>query len=559
MSRKISKSKGKGALDIIEEATHVIRLMPARLFTVYYAGTLPFVLGFLYFWTDMSKSVLAHEHVASAAFSMALLFVWMKSWQSVFMRELRAFISYESSERWTPLKVGRLVLTQAAIQPTGFVVLPVALLMTLPFGWTFAFYQNVSVFGDGGTEGFRNVISKAWRQARLFPKQNHVFLLVIFLFGIFVFLNIAFVIIYIPHFLKSLLGVETLFTKAGWNVFNTTFLVVTLGVSFLVLDPLVKAVYMLRCFYGESLQSGEDLKLELRSLMSHGKTAIVILGVVFSLMSVPCLADASDSSRSEPVSGAEHASVSVEKLDTAISEVISQREYEWRLPRDVMREAPEKRGLIETFISGVVETVAGWLRPVKEWLGSVAEWIAEKLSGIRWPDKKRPRSGRVGSVAPDLLMYLLLTAVACSLGVFVYRVWRRSRLEAEKPEVADNVYVPDVSDEGVMADEMPADNWLQMARKLMEKGKVRLAIRAFFLASLSHLAQQELITIARFKSNRDYEYELNMKARAMPDLLEAFAQNLRIFESIWYGMHEITGDALTTFKKNLKKVTTEFA
>ncbi len=555
MSRKKRKTKDKSALDIIEEATHIIRLMPARLFAIYYAGTLPFVLGFLYFWTDMSKSALAHEHIASGAFSIAVFFVWMKSWQAVFVSELRAFISYESSERWTPLRVGRLMLTQTAMQPTGFVLLPVALLMTLPFGWTFAFYQNISFFGDGSTEGFRNVISKAWGQARLFQKQNHVFLLVVFLFGIFVFLNVTVVIIYIPHLLKSLLGVETLFTKAGWNVFNTTFLAVTLGISFLVLDPLVKTVYMLRCFYGESLHSGEDLKLELKSLLSHGSALIVILGIVFSLMGSPCRSEASAPPATEPPPAVEQAAVSAEELDAAIGKVINKREYEWRLPRVDKPEDAEKSGLIETFLRGMVETVGGWLRPVKEWVKSVADWIVEKLLSIRWPGRKRPQSEGIGSVAPDLLMYLLLTAVACTLGITLYRMWRRSRLRAEKLEVTDKAHVPDVADEGVTADEMSSDNWLRMARNLMEKGKVRLALRAFFLASLSHLAHQEFITIARFKSNRDYEYELGMKARSMPDIIEAFAQNIRIFESVWYGMHEITGESLSTFKKNLKKVT----
>ena len=67
----------------------------------------------------------------------------------------------------------------------------------------------------------------------------------------------------IPYLLKTFLGIETTFTRAGnWSVLNTTFLAACCGVAYLCLDPVLKAIYVLRCFYGQSLQTGEDLKVE---------------------------------------------------------------------------------------------------------------------------------------------------------------------------------------------------------------------------------------------------------------------------------------------------------
>ena len=114
--------------------------------------------------------------------------------------------------------------------------------------------------------------------------------------------------------------------------------------------------------------------------------------------------------------------------------------------------------------------------------------------------------------------------------------------------------VPDLGDERVVASQLPADDWLKLARELMGKGELRLALRALYLASLAHLAQREMISVARFKSNRDYERELRRRARALPDLLSAFAENVGIFDRAWYGLHDVTEEAVQRFQSNLEKI-----
>ena len=54
-----SGKRARGPFDLLEEATHLLRTAPAATLAVYYLGAVPFVLGLLYFWADMSRSPFA--------------------------------------------------------------------------------------------------------------------------------------------------------------------------------------------------------------------------------------------------------------------------------------------------------------------------------------------------------------------------------------------------------------------------------------------------------------------------------------------------------------------
>ena len=105
MKRKPGIQQSKAALDIIEEATHLLRLMPVHYFTSYYTGTLPFILWFLYFWSDMSRNAFAYEHIVEGAFLVALLFIWMKCWHVVFADRLLGYITRETKRKWNNLYI----------------------------------------------------------------------------------------------------------------------------------------------------------------------------------------------------------------------------------------------------------------------------------------------------------------------------------------------------------------------------------------------------------------------------------------------------------------------
>jgi hypothetical protein len=71
-----------------------------------------------------------------------------------------------------------------------------------------------------------------------------------------------------------LFGMESDFSQSPLSMLNTTFFATMFGLTYLCLDPLIKACYVLRCFYGTSLRSGEDLKAELRRIGSVTRTVL---------------------------------------------------------------------------------------------------------------------------------------------------------------------------------------------------------------------------------------------------------------------------------------------
>src|SRR5262249_59201462 len=93
MKSTVAREQGKSALELLEEATHLLRGAPPGTLATYYTGAAPFVLGLLYFWADMSRSPFAAQHLASASLALGLLFLWMKFWQALFLRKVRAAIS----------------------------------------------------------------------------------------------------------------------------------------------------------------------------------------------------------------------------------------------------------------------------------------------------------------------------------------------------------------------------------------------------------------------------------------------------------------------------------
>ena len=72
--------------------------------------------------------------------------------------------------------------------------------------------------------------------------------------------------------------------------------------------------------------------------------------------------------------------------------------------------------------------------------------------------------------------------------------------------------------------------------------------------SEAEFADRNLISIARFKSNRDYSLELHRRAHSFPDLLSVFGENLSVFERTWYGAHDIDRDRVDQFAANVQRI-----
>jgi len=541
--KKSQKKHQKSAIRLIEETFHILRSAPGALLTFYYTGSVPFVLGLLYFWADMSRSANAYQYSTVAALGLSFLFVWMKFWQSVFTYQIRAQFFDDMPPTWSLQRVTAIAATQALIQSTRFVVLPLASLMVIPFGLCYAFYQNASAHDEAQGQALGSTCQWAWQQAKLWPRQNHLLIGIYWIFGFVIFINVCFAAFIVPQMVKTLFGVDTAFTFSGIYMFlNTTFWIIALGITYLLLDPLIKGSYVLRCYYGSALQSGEDLKLELRQRMAHRKKLVAGMLIV-SLCFTPF------------ASGAEQGvSVSTNDLDRSIEETMQRREFTWRMPREAVQPDENKdKGPIEAAIDWLIQMFNKGLKKVGNWILKLIEWLEDMLPK---PDKKTPSATENWITPVRAVLIILLVLLMTALVYIFVRIWQRRRPRPVEFVGAVAAPTPDLTDENVKADDLTTNRWLSLAGELVEKGELRLAMRALYLATLAHLADHEMITIEVYKSNREYERELKRRAHEHEELLSNFSSSLNFFERVWYGMYRIARPDFDDFANRHQRMLT---
>lgn len=536
-----SREKGIGAVELLEQATALLRQAPLDTLACYYLGTVPFMLVLLWFWADMSRSADADQRLAGGALALSILFIWMKVWQSRFSGRLLMQLGGAAE---LPSITGS-VMVQGGLQPWAFIILPLAGLVTLPFGWCYAFFQNITVLGG---PDWRTVQRKARQLSLLWPGQNHLLLALLSLIFLVLFANIAVGVYFLPHLLKSLFGIETIFTLSNRMLLNSTFWAAIVVMAQLCLDPLVKACYVLRCHYGESLSSGADLRAQIKTVAE--RAALPVFLVAFSCVicgSQPAFAAA------PVVEPQQQLQQRAARLDRSVEQVIKDPRFAWRLPREhhqlEKRELPGFMQSIITWIQDTAVTVGGWI-------GDAIKWLFKKLPKPSFSGGKHNWGGNFSDIAL-LLMYVLLALLLCFGAIFAWRRLRRTpKPEAELPMHTLQI-TPDLHDESVIASELTEERWLALARELLEKGELRLGLRALYLATLAALADAKLVTIARCKTNHDYERELLRFSHAMPRLSEAFSLNLRIFEAAWYGMHLPDDETVRSYLDNHRRITSD--
>jgi hypothetical protein len=588
-------------MELIEESVHLLRTAPVVVLATYYLGAAPFVLGLLFFWADLSRSPFASQHLAEESLGVASLFLWMKCCHTVFAGKLSAHLSGESAPALTPRQCARILSVQTLLQSTGLIVLPIALVILLPFGWVYAFYQNLTVLGLSTPGGARELLKESRRQATLWPRQNHALLVALSGFGLCVFLNWMSVGLILPGLVKMLFGLQSSFSRSGLNLLNSTFFATIVALTYLCVDPLLKAAYTLRCFYGQAVESGDDLKAELRGLALPAGGAVVAMMVVVgscAWTNMPRLAeqgetfdgapgykhvapngagtaeflarvdedDASSGPSSQPArgSGASAALDATEsaggaqregrfsppELDRSIERVIQQDKYTWRMPREKIESAaPEQRGVIGRFLDSALKLMSHWFQAAVEWLG---KWLRKLFTR---PSPDGPRSSGYGWILGlEILLYTLLAAVVVGLAVLAIRLLQARRKAPAHIASLAMPATPDLSDEGLGAEQLPESGWAELGQELLRRGEFRLALRAFYLASLANLADRNLISLARFKSNRDYERELRRRGHTFPELLQVFSENLSTFERSWYGLHEVGSELVNQFAANVERL-----
>lgn len=535
----MAAEKSPGVLAEFDAGFHLLRSAPWRAPASYLLGAAPFFLSLFYFWTDMSESAFARQTAAGESLAVAAFYLWMCCWQSVFAGVLRQQVTGEPPRKWTVRRILRLIEIQAAAQASALFLLPAAWIILAPAPAVYAFYQHLTAYpADEEGGGIRAAARTASRQARRWGMQNLYFLLLAGLLAGFLFVNLALAVVMIPQFIKMLTGVETVFTQNTGGMINFTLVLICTGLTYMGIDPVVKAVYVLRGFRIDSTESGDDLRAGLTRVRRTGTAAASVL---------TALIVASGLAGAEPAKP-----VSPDELSRSIDEVLRKSEFAWRSPR-IAEDRSQSKNPFVRFTEEAIRTVERWTRAALRWVDRTIQRI------IKWLRGEQPSGVRGEPIAPPSanelrgLLWTLLALALLAIGI----VWLRTRRKGAGPVQQARAVTLDKVDltaEDVTADQLPEDGWLNLAQQYLDNQDYRTAIRALYLASLAYLGQRELIRIHKGKSNREYERELERRARGTPEVQPLFAQQVISFERSWYGLHEATREGFEAFRNSLSQM-----
>jgi len=239
------------------------------------------------------------------------------------------------------------------------------------------------------------------------------------------------------------------------------------------------------------------------------------------------------------------------KLNETIDRVIQKQQYQWRLPRGSFE--PPKDGFMNLAFQKLNRYFITFFKTVSRWIREIRDWLDRKFFKGQSPSSKGRFSGN-----EKTLLYLL-GAIAAALILLFFLKFRKKQKSAQTIAAQAVVPIPDLSRDDVLASQLPEDEWMKLARELAASGNLRLAMRALYMAGLASLASRELITIAKFKSNREYQLELQRRAHSYPKVIHSFSENVSLLERSWYGDHPVTNENFDRFRLNQEQLRKEVA
>jgi len=510
-----------GAIPLLDDAVRLIRSAPVSTMLCHLVGSAPLALGLLIFWNDVTNTHTSNSTCAVESMVLALLLAWMNCWRAVFAGRLRRLLSGTADAPWSWRRVLNLIASQAFLGSTRLIAVPAAGLIVFPFAWVVAFYRSATALADRDDLDVLQLIARARDLAGLQRRQSWSVLPILFFLGLLVTVNLALALAMLPQLVRIFTGYESAFSRSGvYFIFNPLFLLSVLSVSWMVFDPFTQAVYCVRCFHGESITSGEDLRAGLRALMA---SALVLLLLLVPFHSA--------------------AAVSPQDLEASVRKAELAHEYDWRLPPPGAANHP-----VSWFVK-VTDRIVDSLSAAKDAIGnfihSLFDWLKRQLDFLpSAPPGAMPTTGLHRGI------YILIAAVVIFA---LWIAWRRRWFERARPKLANIHALPAINldAEDLTADRLPEESWLRLAARSLDDRNFRSALRAFYLANLAWLGRRELLTIHPGKTNREYEIELRRKARSFAEARRLFSVNVAAFERAWYGLHEVTADDAAEFRRRV--------
>jgi len=524
-----------GPLALLEDAAHLLRRAPLDTLLCHWIGSVPLALGLLVFWNRLTHPPVPDLACAAESLAVALLLIWMNCWRAVFAGRLHRQLSGAPERPWNRRRVWRLVGNQAFLGATKLPMLLIALAAVYPFARVVAFYRYAPVLADREDLDPIEAISQARRLSGIDRFQCFLLQTLLLLLSLVALLNVTLVFATLPQLVKMLTGYESVFSRAGESyIWNRLFLLLVLAATWLVFDPFVQAVYCLRCFQGESMGTGEDLRAGLRRVRAAMAKGAAAAAVALALAVLPIAARAADS-------------VAPRELERAVRQTMQSPEYNWRIP-------PPATAVSDTpWIILATDRAIAAVQSAVKWMGM------EIAKLLRWIFGGLGLGSLPGGQAPAAALHWSVWAmIGLALAMAGWVLWRAHRLRRIKTTTAarPSAAAIKLDDEGLTADRLPEAGWLEMAERAMAEGNLRLALRAFFLANLAWLGRREFLGIHPGKTNREFEMELRRRAREAPEARELFSANVRAFERAWYGLHEVLQEDAERFRQRAEEIKT---
>ncbi len=507
-------------IDTLEEAFDLLQRCSASGWLRYLAGAAPLIVGLLFVWNEFSSTTVSGDDPMIASLLLVALLVWFYRCRQIFAEHLRANLGV------SPVRAKRLSFSLACFEGTKLLAMPFAVISVFPLAWATTFYRSLTTFAGEGLSA-RDAAAKAWRASLGWQRENWLVLAILNLLGLVVFADVAVTVIVAPILVRIFTGYESAFTQRGTAALSIQ-LPIILALTWICFDPLLQAVYTVRAFQWESLRTGEDLLVRLKRLPL----------IVLTLLSI--LAFTGTSLRAAPTA------LSREALNQSIDQTLQSSDYNWRNPP-----TPVEAGKKDWFVDAVDRALAllqkSW-KAIRDLWSDVLDWI-DRLLRQTTPSIDKAQPGKPSAVRP--IFYALAVLISALALVLIWKFGPRRKLLPLAIATAPPAI--DLTNEGLLASDLPEDEWLQMAERYANSGDLRLALRALYLGTLALLNRRGLLTIHACKSNRDYEGELRRRGRDT-GLSQIFRQNIRSFEQSWYGFHEVTSDQIQNFRDNLGRM-----
>lgn len=534
MKRTAKPAHGPSALSLIEEAVHLVCDVPATAWIIYLAGAVPWVLGLGYFWAVASWMSPRPEQLLWQAFGLVGLYLGLKVAQAEFCARLRARRMGAKPPRLSWLRLRRTLLRQAEWQGWAVPVLPVAGALALPAVPAWLAFENMTALAGTDDPAGDSLRSRALREARRWPGPAHLAVLLLAGLWLCVWINVATAFFAVPWLARVLLGLDNLFGLSGWWALNSTFLALVTIITWLAVDPLVKAFHVLRTFYGEACRTGEDLRQEFqfKSPRSRGRVGAILLLVIGLGGIMPAGPTALRAESAQP-------QLSEQQVDAALDEVLTRRDFRWQLqPVPVVNDS-EETGLVKGFVREGFSWGKRVMLDIRDLFSSLKHWFDGLTKHKEVKEKAAVQRTSTPLDFAALARVALYGLLVVALGALVWIVctgWRQRRPVVRSLEAMGAASLPpDLNDEQLEASRLPTNEWLDLVRDQMARGEWRLALRALYLATLAGMNTRGWIVLARSKTNLDYERELQRRVPGRAEVLRTFRERRLCFESVWYG------------------------